>query len=863
MSPLRNNVGAVVPSSDQVRFPALAAALRFAWRDLRVILLDYKILVFAIAIGVAAVTGVGALTDSFLAGLARDGRALVGGDISFARAQGEPTAEEHAVLASQGTLSVVATTRAMVTREGGPSALADLKAVEANYPLVGLVRTTPQIPIAQLDQGGRLGALLDPTLMARLQVKPGDAIHIGQAILEVRASIDEEPDRLVAGAAFAPRLILSRAGLEATGLVTPEALVRWTIKLALPPDATDARVTQAIADVRTRLPQAGFEVRDRRNASPQIERITDRIAKFLVVMGLLAVVVGGIGVWNAVALFVERQRMSVAIYKSLGASGGFVFGLAMAELLALASLGVVLGVIIGSALPFGFAPFLVQAGFDGFQPALSARAIAGGAAVGLGAALVFSILPAGGVHDVPGALLLRDDASGGNGRVRLRYRVLAGISLALFALAVSVVVGDWRLALAVIAGALLLAGLFEVAGRAFAALVRAVPRPTDPVAALAWTGLSRTTRVSRAVIVSLGVGLVVLAATSAVTSSLRAQLLEGLPDAMPNLFLVGLPARDGAAFHDFLTSRLPGATIDEAPLMRGRIVEIAGVPAEQVKARDNAAWVLEGDRGITFASSPPRDATIIAGSWWPADYQGPPLVSLGADAARGLGLKVGDAIAVNVAGRRVDAKIANLREINWAGFGINFVLVFSPRPIEAAPHTDLFTLAAPSLGDPIQNASFVRDLNAAWPAVIAIDVRSMLAQARVLVEKVGLAVDASALFTILAAGIVLAGAVSADGRARGRTATILKVLGGTRRQLVLAALIEFAILGLMAGLVALVAGNGIAWALLRYGLDTPFVFAPGPTVGLLAAATIAIAVFGLAGNWRRLTAPPGPALRRS
>lgn len=848
---------------------SIAAALRFAWRDLRVVLFDYKVLVLSIAIGVAAVTGVAALTDSFLTGLARDGRALVGGDISFARAQEPLSADERRFLESQGTLSVIAGIRAMVAKGDGETALADIKAVEANYPLIGAISTTPAVSIDALDQDGP-GVLADPALLARLGLAAGDTIRIGGAQFRIRAAIDQEPDRLVAGAAFAPRLIMSRRGLDATGLVTPEALVRWTAKLALAsPDAapvTEQRVASVVNDFKRQFPQSGFEIRTRTNATPQIERIVERITRFLVTMGLLSVVVGGIGVWNAVALFVERQRVPAAIFKTMGASGAFVFGLAMTEILALAGIGVLLGVIAGSFLPYAFAPFLSQAGVGTFQATLSAHAIAGGAAVGFGAALLFSIIPAGSTHDVPGALLLRGNATGsatGSQRgVRLRYRLLALASLLLFVVAISAVSGNWRFAVAIVAGSLALAAVFDGAGRLLARAVRLVPRPRAPVPLLVWTSLSRTSRMARAVVVSLGVGLIILAATSAITTSLRAQLTEGMPATTPNLFLVGLPSKDDAAFRTFLAGALPDATTDEAPLMRGRIIEVRGIPAEKITATESAAWLLEGDRGITFSRTPPSGSTLAAGEWWPADYAGLPLVSLGADAARGLGLKIGDDIAVSIGGRKLTARIANLRDINWASFGINFVLVFSPKPVEAAPHSMLLTVASHTLDDPARNAAFVRSLAQDWPSVIAIDVHAMLGQAKTLVDKVALAVQASALFTVLAAAIVLAGAVATDSRSRERGNTILKILGGTRRQLVLAALLEFAALGLATGLFAILAGNLVAWAILRLAIDTPFVLATAPLLALLATAVVAIAVFGLIGNWRMLNESPGRVLRR-
>jgi putative ABC transport system permease protein len=844
-----------------------SAALRFAARDLRIVLFDYKVLILCIAIGVAAVTGVQALTQSFLAGLDRDARALVGGDISLSRPQRALADDERAWLAARGAVSELAGTRAMANVANGETALVDIKAVSGNYPLVGAVETSPTLPLASLEgSDGHRSVVVDPTILARLNTSVGATLRIGQATFRIAGTIVEEPDRLVSGAAFAPRLIMSRGGLESTGLLTPDSLVRYTTKFAMRAvgnaPSTDGDVDALVTAFRKAFPQADFEIRTRGNASPQVTRIVDRVGKFLIVMSLLSVVVGGIGVWNAVTLFVERHRVSVAILKTLGASGGFVFGLTLLELAVLSGIGIVLGVALGSALPLGITPLLAQAGFAGFEPILSWRAIGAGIAVGFSGALLFSILPAGIVHDVPGATLLRGIDGAASARLRLRYRIAAVVTLALFTVIVGLVCGSIPFALAVVAGTLVCAALFDIASRGLSIAIRALAKPRTTAAGLAWSRLSRSTALSRAIVVSLGLGLVVLAATSGVTASLRAQLAEGVPATMPDLFLVGIPAADQGAFRSFLDASVTGATIDEAPLMRGRIVELKGVPVDKIVAKDNAAWILDGDRGITFAATPPHDASIVAGQWWPRDYDGPPLVSLGADAARGLDLAVGDEVVVNVAGRRIIAKIANLREINWASFGINFVLVFSPHPLSAAPHSVLFTLAAPGLKDPVREAKFVRDAAQAFPTLATIEIRTVLEEAAKLVTRVGLAIKACSLFTIIASSLVLAGAVASDQRARSRTTTILKILGGTRRDILMATLIEFAVLGLATGLAAILAGSAIAFALVRMFLDTPFLPGVGGLLTLLVSAIAAVAIFGLAGNWTLLAEKPGPALRR-
>ena len=295
-------------------------------------------------------------------------------------------------------------------------------------------------------------------------------------------------------------------------------------------------------------------------------------------------------------------------------------------------------------------------------------------------------------------------------------------------------------------------------------------------------------------------------------------------------------------------------------MLRGRIVRVGLRRAEDVRADDNVAWALEGDRGITYASAPTEGSRVVEGQWWRSDYNGPPLVSVDAEIATGLQLKIGDEIAVNVAGRTIVATIANLRRVEWRSFGINFVLVFSPATFIGAPHTELFAVTS-RRGVAIHDRQLVRDIARSFPNVTTISVREFLGQALALVEKLSSAIRAASAVTVIMALLVLGGALAAGQRARLYDATVLRTLGATRRLLVGAYLLEFATLGAATSVFAIGAGSLVAWLVVTRLMKLDFSWAWSgtlATVGIGCATTI---LLGLAATWRILGEKPAGVLR--
>ncbi len=336
------------------RSPLLAFEL--ALRELRSGLRGFLVFIACIALGVMAIAGVGSFSESLFDGLAREGRVILGGDLAFSLIQREASDKERAFLDGQGTVAIAATMRAMARTTDGRSTLVEIKAVNAAYPLYGAVALDGDMPLAAAlaMRNGVYGAAVDPGLLTRLELAPGARLTIGSATIELSAALKSEPDKLASGIAFGPRIIMSEAALRATGLLQPGSLVRWNYQLKLPQESESATAAVAAAS-RAQLPEAGWEIRTRSNASPALERSVERFTQYLTLVGLTALLIGGVGVANAVKSHLDRKREVIATLKTLGATGGQVFAVYLSQILALALIGSGVGLALGAGLPF-FAP---------------------------------------------------------------------------------------------------------------------------------------------------------------------------------------------------------------------------------------------------------------------------------------------------------------------------------------------------------------------------------------------------------------------------------------------------------------------------------------------------------------------------
>lgn len=841
----------------------LGLAIRYAVRELRSGLRGFYVFVACIALGVMAISGVGSVSGSLSEGLEHQGRTLLGGDLSFALIQREATKQERDFLDAHGRVSSAAFLRAMAKSNSGEFALIDLKAVDNEYPMLGELSLAPQMPARDLlaQRDGAFGAGADPILLARLGLKIGDHVTVGSANFQIRSAIEAEPDKLASGVGLGPRFLVSEDALRATGLLQPGSLVRWVYRVRLPDTAnTDQASQQLTDDAQKALPEAGWEIRSRSNASPQLERNITRFTQFLTLVGLAALLVGGVGVANAVKSHLDRRRDVVATFKALGATGREVFTIYLTQVMILAAVGSLIGLVIGAALPFIIAglfghilPLPVDPTFHPGELALSF-------VYGLLTALAFGLWPLAQVHDVPVATLFRESTASEFHWPRRRYLALmTAVIVLLIAIAIGLAY-DKRVATVFVVSSIGVFIVLRATAFALMALARRLPRPSLTMLRLAIANIHRPGALTPSVVISLGLGLAVLVTVTQIDGNLRQQFAASLPEHAPSFFFLDIPSAQAGNFTNFLKDKAPTANIESVPMLRGRIVAANRVKAETLNPGPDVAWVLQSDRGLTYATDVPRGSKVVEGQWWGADYNGPPLVSLEKKIAEGLHLKLGDDITVNVLGRDITAKISNLRNVDWQSLGINFVLVYSPKTFAGAPHTDLATLTQVN-SNTEDDAKLVKAVAAAFPNVTSVRVREALESVGKVVTNLILAIRGASLVTLVSALLVLGGALAAGHRHRVYDAVILKTLGATRVRLMGAYALEYLIIGSATAIFGVAVGSIAAWQIVTRLMTLSFVWQAG-SAALVVVAALAVTVgLGLAGTLLALNQKPATVLR--
>ena len=512
-------------------------ALRFALREMRGGLRGFYVFIACIALGVMAIAGVGSVAGSLAEGLAREGQVILGGDLSFTLIQREATAEEMTFLKSRGDVSTAATMRAMARTTDGKAALVEVKAVDAAYPLFGEAALTPpgSLTDALAERNDAFGAAADPTLMTRLDLKDGARVTVGAATIEIRAALANEPDKLAGGIGFGPRLLISEAALRATGLIQPGSLVRWHYRLRLPANDTTDKAADAVATAaRAQLPEAGWDIRTRRNATPRLERDVERFTQFLTIVGLTALLVGGVGVGNAVKSHLDRRRETIATMKALGATGARVFAIYLTQVLTLALLGGVIGAVLGAALPYlvtwifgAIIPLPIQASFHPGELALALL-------YGLLTALVFALWPLGRAHDVPVGALFRDAVAPQPSWPRRRYIALTALAAAVLAVLAITLAFDRRVAIIYVATAAAVFVLLRAVAAALMFVARHAPRARSTVLRMAIANIHRPGALTPTVVLSLGLGIALLVTVIEIDGTLRNQFMAALPDKAPS-----------------------------------------------------------------------------------------------------------------------------------------------------------------------------------------------------------------------------------------------------------------------------------------------------------------------------------------
>ena len=826
--------------------------------------------VACIAVGVAAIVLVAGLSDSVTGGIKGEGRRLLAADVAVEGRRPIPaeldgivsewTKQRFGQTADIKRADVREFVSVVAAPAGDKSQLAELKIVRGGYPFYGGLKLDPPRPLGDLLAPD--AAVVAPALLIQLGLKVGDSLQIGGEPFRIAGTVSEEPDQVEISFSLGPRVFLSPAGLDRTSLVDRGARVSYKALLKLPAAATEADAEALRLRIEKDIPDSeAYSTRTFANAQPSLRRAFDRMGRYLGLVGLLSLLVGGVGVAQVARVWLASRMNDIAVLRCVGMTPAGVVWVFLLQVLAMAALASVIGAALGTALMWLLPRFL-----GGLLPAELVRpwqpaAVAYGCTLGVAVALVFTLPLLIGLRRVPPVRVLRRDAeptrAGWGANLATVALVVGGVWVAAAIQAESFKYGSY------FAGGLVAAVLFLALAAAGAGrLTRLLPRDFGGLRLRhGLAHLGRPGAATVGAIVALGLGVTFVFATSLVQRHLEDRLKTELPADAPSTFLLDVQPDQLQPLKDLLARE--GATgVDSQPIVTARFDSVAGKSVQQIVDADGLVAggrrantrTLRRELRVTYGPALPRGNAVIDGSFPSGNPNG---VSIEERFAGEIGVTVGDAIVLDVQGVPVPLTVTSIRTVDWATFGINFFMFAEPGPLDDAPQTNVAVARFPA-GDVARlQTEIVRD----FPNVTAIQIRDILDKIVAVLGNLALAVRLLGVFIIVAGVVVLGGTVAATQARRSREVALLKTIGMTRGDVAAVFAVEYALTGAVAAVVGIVAALLLAWAVLTRLMELPW----SPRAGELVVAfvvTVALSVVaGLLASVRALRARPSEMLR--
>ncbi|MDG1470772.1 MAG: FtsX-like permease family protein [Ascidiaceihabitans sp.] len=838
---------------------SIAIAAQFARRELRGGLRGFRIFLACLALGVAAIAAVGSVRVAIETGLAREGAAILGGDAELELTYRFASDNERKWMTDNAiAVSEIVDFRSMAVVGAGDQTergLTQIKVIDNLYPLIGSVALSPEMSLADalMPRDGLPGAVMERVLIDRLGLEIDDTFRLGTQDFRLSAALMREPDGAAGGFNLGPRTIVRTASLENSSLLAAGTLFSTKYRLDL---ADDADLATLETDARKRFENSGLRWTDARNGAPGIAEFVDRLGAFLVLVGLSGLAVGGVGVSAAVRAYLAEKTNVIATLRTLGAERRTIFQTYFIQIGVLSVVGILIGLVLGGLAPVLLAPLIearlpIPASFAIYPAPLAEAAI-----YGILTAFVFTLWPLARAEDVRAATLFRDALGASKLLPPFRYLIVIALALAILIGLAAWFSGTWRLTLWTAGGIAFALVILALASVVIRWTSRRGGRLSKGRPALRWAlaSISGPREGASSVVLSLGLGLSVLAAVGQIDGNLRKAISGNLPDVAPSYFFVDIQRDQMAGYTERLENDTAVRRIDSAPMLRGVITQINGKPAKETGGDH---WVLQGDRGVTYSEAPGENTRITDGAWWDADYAGPPLISFAAEEAAEMNLNLGDTMTINILGRDITGTISSFREVDFSTAGIGFILSMNPSALAGAPHSFISTVYA----EPQAEAAILRDLAQKYPNITAIRVRDAIDRVADVLSGLAAATSYGAAATLLTGFLVLIGAAAAGTNARTYEAAVLKTLGATRLRILYSFAMRAALLGLAAGLVALAAGIMGGWAVSRFVMDISYSVIWPSALAIIAGGVIATLLAGLAFAWAPLAARPAQVLR--
>jgi putative ABC transport system permease protein len=834
---------------------------RMALREIRASWRRLLFFFICIAIGVGSIVALRSVIQSVRTALSSEARALLAADLlvtsnnPFTTVVRDTIArEERNGRITAHSDSVELSTMVRPVRGEG-TRMVELRAVQPEFPMYGTLRLQDGRAYSHQMLRAR-GALVRPELLAQFGSQVGDEIRIGNATFEVRGIISSEPGRRLGAFSLGPRVLIDHADLPGTGLLAFGSRANYQMLLRVPPHALES----LNADLRRGFANEFVGVRSYRRTEDQMGEDLVRAENYLSLVGLVVLILGGIGVSSVTRVFVQQKIRSIAILKCVGSTSRQVLSVYMTQVMVLGLAGSALGVALAAgavaAVPFfaGSAVEMLQ-----IEYGLTRSAVAQGVSVGLLVSLLFSLVPLLEVRLVKPSLLLRQDVPPPRGFDWLKWSTVAAVAAALVGVA-AWQAGSLRVGLVLCGGFVATAFVLHLTG---AALVRAVqPLRYSRSFALRHAVLHvvRPGNQTRVILLAVGLGTFFILGVRGLQENLLRDFAVQVGEDAPDMFLIDIQPDQRERLAAFFNDH-HGTPARLIPVLRARVIGVQGREVnlesyEDVRGRGS----LSREYTVTYRPVLEANEQVIAGEWWDDERPSEPLVSIEERLRDRFRIQIGDQMRFDVMGRIITARVASIRRVDWRDFRAGgFMLVFSPGTFDGAPHTYISALQGPR--EPEARGAMQAALVASFPNVSVIDLREVLDTVRAVINNVTIGVTVVGGLVLLSGALILVGAVSMTKFRRVYEAAILKTLGASSRLIAAMLLLEYGVLGAIAGTVGSVGGNALSWAVATYALELPW--APTPVLtGLgIAATTIFVAAVGVLASLDVLRHKPLATLR--
>jgi len=878
-----------------------------AWRETRGAWRHFLYFFVCVAVGVGALVGVSLFAAHVDHAVTREARSLLGGDLEI-RSSYPLSADGQEVLRSLDRRDIAVThvselvaMAARTEREkiaGQATQIVELKAVEPAYPFYGTLSLEPVLPLDRLlhpdtsmcEMAPCHGAVVQEALLLRMGLAIGSRLKIGQAEFLITGLVRKEPDRMANAFSLGPRIIVSQEGLQTAGLIKPGSRVRERQLLKLPPDLP---LEPLRGELRGRLAAEHVRVTGYRDAQPQLKQFLEQLSRYLGLIGLTALFIGGLGVAMSIQAFLQEKLKTIAVLKTVGADSATIVRTYIVQALGLGFMGSLAGILLGIFLQRVLPPLLAEAfvtdlldqlGASTELSAVSIGPLLKGGALGMLATLLFTTWPLLRIREIkPAAIFRREVESDPLGEtvqslplwVRWgfndRLTVLTSVSILTGLGGLSVwQAGSWKVGGLFIAGLVLAVVLLFACARVLVEGLRLVPRPASLTLRYAIGNVVRPGGHTARILIAIGISVMVIVTVSLVEQALLRQVGETRPIDAPTFFFIDLQPDQTNGFAELVQRQTGGRSPELTPLIRSRLHAVNGEVVkveeeveeeerrEESKDERRKQWYLSREYVLTYLEQLPKGNEIVGGTWWqPGQQFATPQVSIEEEAARSLGLKIGSSMELDIQGTTIAAEVSSIRKVDWGNFSTNFYMILSPGSLDGAPITYVATIHVP----PEQEVPLQQAVVASFPNVSAIHVGDVLDNFARVLDRLALAIRAVALFCVITGGLVMAAALAATRYRRLYESVILKALGGTRGLIARTFAAEYALLGLVGGLMAIGLSSALSWAVLTYVFDLSWRLHPTVLLTGLGLTVLLTLFVGLLSTFHILGQRPLAILR--